>query len=193
MANTVLQIDVSPRGADSVTRKLTQNVVERLAPDTIIMRDLTRSLPHLDSDWIGANFTPANDHTAEQRALLRISDTLVNEIRRADTIVIGLPVWNFGIPAALKAWVDLVARAGETFRYTIDGPQGLLTGKRAIIALASGGTAVDSEIDFATPYMRHVLGFIGITDVSVVAADKMALDPKAALKAADEAVLNLAA
>jgi len=193
MTNTILQIDVSPRGADSVTRKLAQNVVERLAPDTIIMRDLTRSLPHLDSDWIGANFTPANDHTAEQRALLRISDTLVDELRRADTIVIGLPVWNFGIPAALKAWVDLVARAGETFRYTKDGPQGLLTGKRAIIALASGGTAVDSEIDFATPYMRHVLGFIGITDVSVVAADQMALDPKAALKAADEAILNLAA
>ena len=193
MTNTILQIDVSPRGAESVTRKLTQNVVERLAPDTIIMRDLTRSLPHLDSDWIGANFTPANDHTAQQRALLRISDTLVDEIRRADTIVIGLPVWNFGIPAALKAWVDLVARAGETFRYTKDGPQGLLTGKRAILALASGGTAVDSEIDFATPYMRHVLGFIGITDVSVVAADQMALDPEAALKAADQAVLNLAA
>ena len=193
MTNTILQIDVSPRGAESVTRKLTQNVVERLAPDTIIMRDLTRSLPHLDSDWIGANFTPANDHTAEQRALLRISDTLVNEIRRADTIVIGLPVWNFGIPAALKAWVDLVARAGETFRYTKDGPQGLLTGKRAILALASGGTEVDSEIDFATPYMRHVLGFIGITDVSVVAADQMAMDPEASLKAADEAVLNLAA
>lgn len=193
MTNTILQIDVSPRGAESVTRKLTQNVVERLAPDTIIMRDLTHSLPHLDSDWIGANFTPANDHTAEQRALLRISDTLVDEIRRADTIVIGLPVWNFGIPAALKAWVDLVARAGETFRYTKDGPQGLLTGKRAILALASGGTAVDSEIDFATPYMRHVLGFIGITDVSVVAADQMAMDPEASLKAADEAVLNLAA
>lgn len=193
MTNTILQIDVSPRGAESVTRKLTQNVVERLAPDTIIIRDLTRSLPHLDSDWIGANFTPANDHTAEQRALLRISDTLVDEIRRADTIVIGLPVWNFGIPAALKAWVDLVARAGETFRYTKDGPQGLLTGKRAILALASGGTAVDSEIDFATPYMRHVLGFIGITDVSVVAADQMAMDPEASLKAADEAVLNLAA
>lgn len=193
MTNTILQIDVSPRGAESVTRKLTQNVVERLAPDTIIMRDLSRSLPHLDSDWIGANFTPANDHTAEQRALLRISDTLVDEIRRADTIVIGLPVWNFGIPAALKAWVDLVARAGETFRYTKDGPQGLLTGKRAILALASGGTAVDSEIDFATPYMRHVLGFIGITDVSVVAADQMALEPEASLKAADEAVLNLAA
>ena len=193
MTNTILQIDVSPRDAESVTRKLSQNVVERLAPDTIIMRDLTRSLPHLDSDWIGANFTPANDHTAEQRALLRISDTLVDEIRRADTIVIGLPVWNFGIPAALKAWVDLVARAGETFQYTKDGPQGLLTGKRAILALASGGTAVDSEIDFATPYMRHVLGFIGITDVSVVAADQMALDPEASLKAADEAVLNLAA
>ena len=193
MTNTILQIDVSPRGAESVTRKLSQNVVERLAPDTIIMRDLTRSLPHLDSDWIGANFTPANDHTAEQRALLRISDTLVDEIRRADTIVIGLPVWNFGIPAALKAWVDLVARAGETFQYTKDGPQGLLTGKRAILALASGGTAVDSEIDFATPYMRHVLGFIGITDVSVVAADQMAMDPEASLKAADEAVLNLAA
>ncbi len=86
-------------------------------------------------------------------------------MQAADTLVIGLPIYNFGVPAALKAWVDQVARAGVTFRYTETGPKGLLTGKRAIIAVASGGTEAGSDVDFATGYIRHVLGFIGITDV----------------------------
>ena len=115
------------------------------------------------------------------------------ELKAADVVVIGMPVYNFGIPAALKAWVDLIARARVTFRYAESGPEGLLTGKRAIVVAASGGTPVDSEIDFATPYLRHALGFVGITDVEVVAADRLMLDPEASLERADRAVLALAA
>ena len=193
MTQTLLRIDVSPRGEDSVSRQLSQRIIDRLAPETVLTRDLTRSLPLLDAAWVGANFTPADQRSAEQDATLKLSDELIAELRQADTIVIGLPVWNFGVPAALKAWIDLIARVGETFKYTEEGPQGLLTGKRAIIALASGGTEMNSAIDFATPYLRHMLGFVGIDQVDVVAADKLAIDADATLKAANDAVDALVA
>lgn len=109
---------------------------------------------------------------------LALSDTLVGELKSADTIVIGTPVYNFAVPAALKAWIDLVARARETFQYTEDGPVGLLQGKKAYVIIASGGTKVGSEIDFAGNYLKHVLGFIGITDVTIVAADQLMMEPK---------------
>jgi len=127
----------------------------------------------ITEDWIGANFTPADQRSDEQRQILALSDSLVDEIARADTLVIGLPIYNFSVPASFKAWIDLVARVGLTFAYTETGPKGLLTGKRAIIAVASGGTTVGSDADFATGYVRHVLGFIGITDVTLIAADAM--------------------
>ena len=111
----------------------------------------------------------------------------------ADTIVIGLPIYNFSVPAAFKAWIDLVARAGLTFSYTENGPKGLLEGKRAILTIASGGVPVGSESDFATNFARHVLGFIGIHDVDVIAADQMAANPDAALENARKAVAELAA
>ncbi|MEX0284297.1 MAG: FMN-dependent NADH-azoreductase [Paracoccaceae bacterium] len=193
MTHTVLHIDASPRGADSVTRGLSLQVVDHLSPDSVIRRDVADGLPLLDVNWIGANFTPADARSDEQKAALALSDTLVGELQQADTIVIGLPVWNFGIPAVLKAWVDMIARAGVTFRYSENGPQGLLTGKRAILAVASGGTAVGSEIDFATTYMRHVLGFVGITEVEIVAADQLAIDAEATMKSAQEAIGQLAA
>ena len=123
----------------------------------------------------------------------RIPDRLIDELKAADTIVIGLPVYNFGVPSGLKAWIDLVARAGATFRYTEAGPEGLLAGKRAIVAMASGGTEAGSAIDFATPYLRHVLGFIGITEVELVRADRLAFDAEGTLKAAQQQVAGLAA
>jgi FMN-dependent NADH-azoreductase len=116
----------------------------------------------LDTDWVTANFTPPEERGEAERAALAESDALVAELKAADVLVIGVPIYNFGIPAALKAWVDLVARARVTFRYTEQGPVGLLTGKRAYLAVASGGTPVGSAIDFATGYLRHVLGFLGI-------------------------------
>lgn len=168
-SQTILRIDASARKTGSATRALTANLIETLAPARVITRDLADTpLPQIDEDWVGANFTPADDRTEAQKARLGLSDTLVAELQEADTLVIGLPVYNFGVPAALKAWVDLVARAGLTFRYTADGPQGLLTGKTAVIAFASGGVPLGSEVDFASRYLEHVLGFIGITDVKFV-------------------------
>ena len=111
----------------------------------------------------------------------------------ADTIVIGTPIYNFSVPSTLKAWIDLVARVGVTFNYTETGPVGLLEGKRAIIAVASGGTQAGSDIDFATTYLRHVLGFIGITDVELVAADQLSMDEEGSMQRAKSAIEALAA
>ncbi|WP_170421802.1 FMN-dependent NADH-azoreductase [Ruegeria arenilitoris] len=193
MTKAILHIDASARRTGSATRDLSARIVQHLGASRIIRRDLATPLPLLTEDWITANFTPADQRDATQRDLLALSDELVKELQQADTVVIGLPIYNFSVPAAFKAWIDLVARAGLTFSYTENGPKGLLEGKRAILAIASGGTAVGSEIDFATGYARHVLGFIGIHDVDVVAADRMALDPEAALSNAQKAVAELAA
>ncbi|SFD72943.1 FMN-dependent NADH-azoreductase [Roseivivax sediminis] len=193
MTTHVLRIDASVRRDGSVSRRLTDRIVARLAPETVTHRDLATPLPLLDEAWIGANFTPADQRDDSQRATLALSDTLVSELKAADTLVIGLPIYNFGVPAAFKAWIDMVARAGVTFRYTEDGPEGLLPGKRAVVAVASGGTQTGSEIDFATGYVRHMLGFIGITDVTFVSADRLALDAEATLAAAEAEVDRLAA
>lgn len=193
MSKTVLRIDSSVRTEGSISRDLTSRILERLAPETVITRDLTQELPLIDGNWVGANFTPADQRTDAQKEALALSDTMIAELNEADTLVIGLPIYNFGVPARLKAWVDQVARAGVTFRYTEAGPEGLLTGKRAILAVASGGTAVGSEIDFATTYMKQVLGFIGITDVTIVAADQLAVDADGSVKNAYNAVEQIAA
>ncbi|MFW8595750.1 FMN-dependent NADH-azoreductase [Cribrihabitans neustonicus] len=193
MTNTVLHIDSSARREGSVTRDLSARITARLGAEEVIRRDLASPLPLLTEDWVAANFTPADQRSAAQEAHLALSDSLVEELQRADTIVIGTPVYNFSVPAALKAWIDLVARAGLTFKYTENGPVGLLEGKRAIIALASGGTPAGSEIDFATGYLRHMLSFLGITEVELVAADAMAVDADGALEKAKGQIEALAA
>ncbi|MEL6167514.1 MAG: NAD(P)H-dependent oxidoreductase [Pseudomonadota bacterium] len=193
MAHTILRIDASARHIGSMTRSLTDRLIERLDATEVITRDLADGVPLLDANWIEANFTPSGDRSPEQLDALRTSDTLVDEIRAADTLVIGTPIYNFSVPAALKAWVDLVARAGVTFRYTENGPVGLLSGKRAVVVVASGGTKAGSEIDFATGYLRHFLAFIGITDVEVAAADQLMLDHEASLNAAEARIDAIAA
>ena len=193
MTRTILRIDSSARRTGSITRDLSDRIIEHLAPDTVITRDLTDTIPQIDEDWVGANFTPAADRSEAQEDRLALSDALIDEIVRADTLVIGLPIYNFSVPTALKSWIDQIARAGVTFQYTADGPKGLLEGKRAIFAVASGGTEVGSDIDFATGYLRHIMGFIGITDVEIVHADRMAVEPEETLKAAHAQVDALAA
>lgn len=198
MTKTLLRIDASARRTGSISRTLNDRLIKRFqskAETQVITRDLAEPLPLIDEAWIGANFTPADDRTEAQREILALSDTLVGELQAADTILIGLPIYNFGVPAALKAWIDLVARAGLTFRYTADGPKGLLDGKRAIISVASGGTEAFSDIDYATTHLKHVLGFIGITEVEVIRADRAAIDMEGTVQAAHDAVdaLNLAA
>ncbi|WP_171125338.1 MULTISPECIES: FMN-dependent NADH-azoreductase [unclassified Ruegeria] len=193
MTKTILHIDASARREGSTTRDLSDRIVKHLNAGRIIRRDLATPLPLLTEDWIAANFTPADQRDEVQRDQLSLSDELVAELQQADTIVIGLPIYNFSVPAAFKAWIDLVARVGLTFSYTENGPKGLLEGKRAVLAIASGGTAVGSDIDFATDYAKHVLGFIGIHTVDVIAADQMALDAEATLDNARQAVSELAA
>ncbi|WP_439529420.1 FMN-dependent NADH-azoreductase [Pannonibacter sp.] len=197
---TILKIDASARKAGSMTRELTDALVTRLL-DThraarVLSRDVAAGLPVVDEAWIGANFTDPAERTSEQKLKLALSDTLVAELKAADILVIAAPVYNFGIPASLKAWVDLVARARETFRYTESGPEGLLKGKKAYVVVASGGVPVNSAVDFATPYLKQVLAFIGITDVTVIAADQLMMDGQAkraaALAAIEDAVTQAA-
>ena len=171
MTQTVLHIDASGTLVGSATRAATAQIVADLNADKVISRDLAETpLPQIDAAWIAARLVPAETLTDVDRDTLALSDSLVAELKEADTIVIGLPVYNFGMPAALKAYIDLVARPKVTFAYTEGGPVGLLEGKKAIVAVASGGTPIDSDWDFATPHMRQVLGFLGITDVTVVNA-----------------------
>ena len=192
MTKKVLHIDSSARLSGSTSRAFTAQIADKLGGE-IIRRDLAQAIPQIDGTWVNANFTPADQRTDAQKEALALSDSLIAEIQAADTLVIGVPIYNFGVPAALKAWVDQVARAGVTFKYTENGPQGLLEGKRAILVVASGGTAAGSDIDFASGYMQHVMGFIGITDVTVITADQMMMDAEAALAKATAQVDALAA
>ena len=184
----ILRIDASARNNGSTTRQLADQLVTRLIEQgygaNVVRRDLAVTPPALLTEsWVGANFTDDADRTDDQRAVLAHSDELIAELEAADTIVIGVPVYNFAIPAALKAWVDLIARARRTFRYTETGPEGLLKNKRAFLVVASGGVPVGSDYDFATGYLRHVLGFVGITDVTIIAADQQLMDGEAIARA----------
>lgn len=173
----ILEVAASGRSEGSVSRMLSTDLIgaleERHGNIELTRRDLNKGLPFVDEAWINANFTAPEERSAEQRATLAESDALVAELKAADVLVIGAPIYNFGVPAALKAWIDMVARARLTFRYTENGPKGLLEGKKAYIIIASGGVPVDSAVDFATPYLRHALAFIGITDVEVIAAEQL--------------------
>lgn len=192
---TILRIDSSARRTGSSTRSLSNKLIDALRHQTenarVIERDVAAGLPFVDEDWVNANFTPDEERTESQRQKLALSDGLVDELKQADTLVIGLPVYNFGIPATLKAWVDMIARARLTFRYTADGPEGLLTGKRAFLVVASGGTPIGSDIDFATSYMRHALKFIGITDVTIIDGAEAAKGAEAAQARAEAQITAL--
>lgn len=191
MTKHILRLDASVRRSNSVSRDLTDQIVGRFPDAEITVHDLAGGLPLIDEAWVGANFTAPDERSDAQKEALSLSDALIAELKAADTLVIGLPIYNFGVPANLKAWIDLVARAGVTFRYTENGPEGLLSGKRAIIAFASGGTETGSSIDFASGYLRHILSFIGITDVEFVSADRMAVDAETAMKKAKEQIAAL--
>ncbi len=137
---------------------------------------MASGVPFVDESWIDANFTPDENRKQKQIDRLKQSSDLVNEIEQADILVIGSPIYNYSIPAVLKAWVDQIARARLTFKYTDLGPIGLMTGKKAILVMASGGVPIGSELDFATPYLKQVMKFIGITDVTVIDANHTDLD-----------------
>ncbi|MEM9716239.1 MAG: NAD(P)H-dependent oxidoreductase [Pseudomonadota bacterium] len=197
MSNSLLVVNSSARTEGSVTRQLVDQIVAKLKSEgdikSLNQRELDTELTPLTASWLGANFTPAEDRSEDQKETLKFSDTLIAEVQAADTIIIGAPIYNFGIPGVLKLWIDQICRAGITFQYSENGPVGLLEGKRAIVAIASGGTKMGSEIDFATPYIKHVLGFIGIHDVTFIGADALMADQDVAMKKAQEAITKLAA
>ncbi len=184
----VLEVTASGRSMTSASRRLSQDLInaleDRFGNVQTVRRDLRAGIPFVDEAWIEANFTAEESRTAKHREALALSDSLVAELKEADVLVIGVPMYNFNIPASLKAWVDMIARARLTFRYTEDGPKGLLEGKKAYIVVATGGVPVGSPVDFATPYLKHVLGFIGIDDVEVIAADRLNSQADEAMDAA---------
>ncbi|MEE4301696.1 MAG: NAD(P)H-dependent oxidoreductase [Pseudomonadales bacterium] len=169
----ILHVTASARQEASLTRRISAALVGQLGASNVVHRDVAQQTPGLvDDAWVAANFTAPEARDEAMQARLAESDALVDELAAADVLVISAPIYNFGIPAALKAWIDMVGRVGRTFRYTSDGPVGLLEGKRAILVTASGGTGIGSDIDFATPYLRHFLAFVGIDDVEIVAAER---------------------
>jgi len=184
--HTLLRLDSSAPRADSVSRAIGDEVVQRLRqrqPELqVLSRDLAEAnLPHIDAAWVEANLTPAEQRSAAQRARLTDSDAEVALLKSADALLITVPIYNFSVPSTLKAWIDHVCRAGVSFRYTAKGPQGLLQDRPVYLAVASGGVALGSPVDFASPYLRQVLRFIGIEDVRLLGAERVAADPVTAM------------
>ena len=172
----VLVINSSLNGAAGNSAKLAAEFVEKLRNThpgvTVTQRDLVAmGLPHLASEEMQAWMTPAEERSAEQRALAGLSDQLIAELKAHDVIVVGMPMYNFGVPSVFKAWIDRIARAGVTFRYTETGPVGLLEGKKVVITAARGGQYVGTSMDTQSKYLKDVFGFIGIRDVEFVYAE----------------------
>ena len=180
----ILQINSSARRDASHSTRLATRVVDRLretAPDsTLTVRDLS-NVPHpvLDEAALGALFTPADQRTPEQAARVALDDALIAEIQAADVVVLGVPMYNFGVPAALKNWIDAISRAGLTFRYTEKGPEGLLKGKKVYVALTRGGQYRNTPSDTQVPYLKTIFTFLGMTDVQFVYAEGLAMGPDA--------------
>lgn len=176
----ILQINSSARAENSHSTRLANIIVERLhaaqPQAALTVRDLGRT-PHpmLDETALQALFSPAAQRTPEQAARVALDDALIAEIQAADVIVLGVPMYNFGVPAQLKNWIDAIARVQVTFRYTDKGPQGLLTGKKVYVALTRGGLYRNTPNDTQTPYLQTVFGFLGMTDVQFVYAEGLAM------------------
>jgi FMN-dependent NADH-azoreductase len=177
--STLLKIDVSPRGDHSISRKLSNHFATEWQSNhvggKIVSRDLaTTQIPYVDLPWIAGAFTAPDQHTAEHKAALKVSDELTDELLAADEIVVSTPMYNFNLPAALKAWIDHVVRLNKTFSFGADGLKGLAAGKKLTIIIASGSeyTAGSPLESYNTqgPYFRIVFGFIGITDITIIHA-----------------------
>jgi FMN-dependent NADH-azoreductase len=200
--NQILIVESSPRGAESASRKLTAKLRERLEMRypraTITERDLVMDkLPHLDQPTLNAISTKDPVEAEVLKEAASLSDQLVDELMLSDLLVVASPMWNFGIPSSLKAWIDHVVRAGKTFNYAGAGVEGLAKGKRAILVLASGGVFSEGpwrSWDTVEPYLRQILGFIGIDDVQTVRAEGMNIPPLAihAVPNGEKAVAALA-
>ncbi|MBA8903665.1 MULTISPECIES: FMN-dependent NADH-azoreductase [unclassified Phyllobacterium] len=201
--SSILLVTSSPRGAASHSTAVAKefaNKLQRATPGSqIVTRDLaSHPLPHIDAEYTAGIYTPVEARTLEQQRAVAISDKAVDELFAADSIVISTGFINFSISSTLKSWIDHIARAGKTFSYGEDGPKGLVTGKKVYLVIASGGVYSEgpaSGMDYATPYLKSVLGFLGMTDVDVVRIEGVGMGPEAAAKAiatAEEQTSHLA-
>ena len=188
----VLALKSSILGDYSQSNKLVEDFIKNVDQDKLTVRDLAANpLPILDFS-VATALRATEDLSQEQQAVVNLSDTLIEEIKAADTLVIAAPMYNFTIPTQLKNWIDLIARAGVTFKYTENGVQGLIEGKKAIVVTTRGGLHKDSPSDSMTPYLRTVLGFVGITDVEFVYAEALNMGEDAAAKGISDAQSQLA-
>ena len=196
MTHAILQINSSARSEGSLSRQVSDYLVEVLqekyADSELINRDLARSeLPLVTEAHIGAYFTPADQRNEAQKQLLTLSDQYIAELKRAKTLVIAAPIYNFSVPAALKAWIDLVCRVGETFRYTDQGPQGLLNIDQAYLVVSAGGTEIGSDIDFNSAYLQQICRFIGIKESHVINVSGSKRDSNTVIKNAGQEIDQL--
>jgi len=179
----ILIIDSSPSGANSFSRKLSEAVGQKLKaknPGAVIFHhDLSKiPTPHLEESHLEAFFTPVEKYSEKQKVAISHSDKAIDEIMKADAIIIGVPMYNFSVPSVLKSWIDQICRAGKTFKYGANGPEGLVKGKKVYLAIASGGVYSDGPMkayDFTEPYLKTVLGFLGMTDVKTFRVEGVAI------------------
>lgn len=189
---TLLQLNTSLFSNQGQSSLLASRFVENWKNDypegKVIVRDMAIDpVPHLDAGRFAAFSSKVETRTVEQQNIVDYSDNLINELKSADVIVLGLPLYNFGVPSILKAYIDHITRAGSTFRYTAEGPVGFLTGKKAFIFAARGGKYAGTSMDTQTDYIKEILGFIGITDVEFVYAEGLAMGEESKQKGLAEA------
>ena len=197
----ILLVTTSPRGSDSYSNQIARALVAKLQAETpgakLVTRDFAAApLPHVGEDYVVGRMLPVEQRNAGQATSVALSDTLIAELFASDTIVIASPMYNFGVPSTLKAWIDHLARAGQTFSYGATGPVGLVTGKKVYLIEARGGVYSEGPMggyNFQEPYLKTVLGFLGMTDVEAIAIEGVAYGPEAAEKAINGALGKVAA
>src|SRR6204780_201761 len=194
---TLLQINASIHADHGQSSQLATKFVQAFAnshPDArVVVRDLASdTVPHLSAERFAAFLSKPGERSAAQSDVVAYSDTLIDELRQADVIVLGLPMYNFGVPSQLKAYFDHIARVGITFKYTDKGPVGLLTGKKAYVFAARGGLYAGTPLDTQTSYVRDFLRFLGMTDVEFVYAEGLAISPQSKETGLAKAVAEIA-
>lgn len=194
--SSILLITSSPRGDQSHSTRIATDLAEKLAARTpgtaLVRRDLAANpLPHIGTDFASGIYTAPEQRTPAQARAVAVSDDLVDELFAADTVIIASGMINFGVPSVLKAWIDNIARSGRTFRYTDEGPEGLLKGKKAYIVVASGGVYSEgpaAAFNHAAPYLRSTLNFLGVTDIEEIAIEGVAMGPEVEQQALTQAI-----
>ena len=190
----IYQIDSSARKKGSTSRSLAKKLIKKIRKpgDKVIYRDLDDEMVFVSGLTESGMKIAKKDQTKEHKKMFKLSDTLVKELKESDIIIISAPIYNYGPPATLKAWSDLAARVGETFRFKPNGRrEGLLKNKRAYLVITSGGTKLNSKEDFLTPWLKFILNFFGIKKIDIVSADQMALNYKKSIKDAEDQIKNL--